>query len=191
MLTYMRDLGIRNQNAFTAAQFSYQMDNGEYVRLWGMLRDLEATGLKRPTWLGLELANRAIQGDMLEVVQSGNNPTWIQWPKNDVSVALESQYIHSFAFREGNNYSLILFNTHLTESVPLFLLFPRLPSRDGVLHMLSGTAINADNETGLQVTIRSQRISDLEQGYGVEMPAFSMYVLEWESPEAYLPFVGR
>ena len=71
MLTYMRDMGIVNQVGFQALQYSFEMDNGENARVWGMLRDSEATGRKRPTWLGMELANKGIQGVMMSTSQGG------------------------------------------------------------------------------------------------------------------------
>lgn len=98
MLTYLRDFGIKNQIAFSSLQYSWRMDNGEYVRLWGMLRDLEATGRKRPTWLGVELANKAIQGDILPTTQGADNPTWTQAPINGITQQIEVPFVQSFAF---------------------------------------------------------------------------------------------
>ncbi|WP_289474977.1 hypothetical protein, partial [Klebsiella pneumoniae] len=53
MLSYQRDLGINTQCAFTALGYSFKYGYGaiDYVRLWGMLRDVASTGRKRPTWL--------------------------------------------------------------------------------------------------------------------------------------------
>ncbi|MFQ5857372.1 MAG: LamG-like jellyroll fold domain-containing protein [Anaerolineae bacterium] len=106
MLAYLRELGVKNQVAFGAHGFStnFMMDSGEYVRLFGMLRDLEVAGRKRPSWLGVELVNRAVQGDMLTTVQGGANPTWHQMPFNGVLNEIDVPFVQSFAFRDGNSY---------------------------------------------------------------------------------------
>ena len=46
--------------------------------LWSVVRDLGVTGRKRPQYLAVQLANEAIAGDAVQVVQSGDNPTWNQ-----------------------------------------------------------------------------------------------------------------
>ncbi|MEL7049125.1 MAG: hypothetical protein AAFO75_09235, partial [Pseudomonadota bacterium] len=100
MLTYQAELGVKNQAAFTATQFSFQIPGrgGQRVSLWGMLIDSEATGRKRPTWLGMELVNRAIKGNMVETIQSGINPSWKQRPINGIGQQIEVDTIQTFAF---------------------------------------------------------------------------------------------
>ena len=61
-LAYLKAYGARDQCAFSSLGYSFRMQNGEYARVWGLLRDLYATGRKRPTWLGLELVNRIAGG---------------------------------------------------------------------------------------------------------------------------------
>lgn len=48
MLVYLRDLAVRTQCAFSSLGYSFRLPSGEMARLWGMLRDVEATGRKRP-----------------------------------------------------------------------------------------------------------------------------------------------
>ena len=188
MLLYMRELGVKTQTAFSALQYSFRMDNGEYVRLWGMLRDLYATGRKRPTWLGVELANRAIQGDMLRTTQSGDNPHWIQSPINGVSEPITVTYVQSFAFREGDRYSAILFNLSLDRAQRVRLSLPVTPKRQAALHQIAPASIHANNEDSEQVTIHTLAISDFANSYELDLPPYSVTALTWEA--ALLDLMG-
>ncbi len=192
MLTYMRDMGVVNQVGFQALQYSFEMSNGEDARVWGMLRDSEATGNKRPTWLGMELANKAIRGSMINTLQTGDNPKWSQQPINGVTEAVEIPYIQSFAFRDGEKYGMIVFNLHLTDiqRVEFDLHMPAKPN--GTLYTLQSPLPanpGADNESAEIVTITSQAIN-ANQLPGIEMAPHSALVIEWESDwtdHIYLP----
>jgi len=181
MLLYMRELGVKTQTAFSALQYSFRMSNGEYVRLWGMLRDMEATGRKRPTWLGVELANRAIQGDMLRTTQSGDNPNWIQSPINGVSEPITVTYVQSFAFREGDRYSAILFNLSLDKAQRVRLVLPVTPKRQAMLHQIAPASIHANNEDSEQVTIQTLALGDFANSYELDLPPHSVTALTWET----------
>ena len=183
MLNYQHDLGIRNQAAFNAHQFSYRMDNGEYVRLWGMLRDLEATERKRPTWLGVELVNRAIRGDMLQTAAIDGNPTWTQQAYSGVVDTLQVPYIQTFAFREGNSYAAVLFNLHLTATQTITLHLPTAVNPLATRHLMTGTSIYADNEDGQNVTIRTSPINDFSANPTFQMQPHSLLVLEWQAAD--------
>ena len=113
MLTYQRDVGAINQCAFTSLGYSFRMRNGEYARVWGMLRDLYATGRKRPTWLGLELANKAIWqlGDIsdemitsVRVQKTGKRPFWLENDRNGISGEVEVDAVQAFAFTSLYNF---------------------------------------------------------------------------------------
>ena len=179
MLSYQKWLGIKNQAAFTAVQFSYRMKNGEYARLWGMLRDLEATGWKRPTWLGLELANKAIRGDMMVTVHTGDTPTWVQEPINGIKTYMEVPFIQSFAFREGKNSAVVLFNLDLKKPRKVTLQLPHAPDAQAILHTLNSNSIHDNNESSLMVRTVSKQITDFAQTYELILPAHSLHVLEW------------
>jgi hypothetical protein len=180
MLVYLRDLQIRDQCAFSSLQYAYRMSNDEYVRLWGMLRDLEATGRKRPTWLGVELANRAVQGDMLVTVQGGDNPSWHQSVSNGVENEIDVNYVQSFAFRDGERYSVVLFNLHLDEAQRVQLALPAPPKRQATLYQIAPSSIHADNEDAEEVTIQAQALDDLSDFYELDLPAHSVTALTWE-----------
>ncbi|MBN2005818.1 MAG: hypothetical protein JXA21_20845 [Anaerolineae bacterium] len=180
MLSYLRDLQIRDQCAFSSLQYSFGMSNGEYIKLWGMLRDVAATARKRPTWLGVELANRAIQGDMLATVQGGDNPGWRQAAINGVEHEMDVAYVQSFAFRDGERTSVILFNLNLDEAQRVRLALPAPPKRTATLYQIAPADIYADNEVTEEVTIQTQTLTNFSDAYVLDLPPHSVTALTWE-----------
>jgi len=187
MLVYMRELGITNQAAFNALGFAtdFKTNEGEWVRLWGLLRDLEATGRKRPTWLGLELGNKAIQGDMLTTVQGGANPSWVQTPINDVETEIEVNYIQSFAFREDDSYSVILFNLSLDQAQQVRLALPAPPESQAIRYELTSASIHDDNEDAENVSIQTTQLTDFAVQYELTLPPHSVNVITWNAQPCY------
>ena len=178
MLTYQRDMGIRTQAAFQSLQYSTRIPSGQYGRVWGMLRDIEVTSRKRPTWMGVELANRAIQGNMIKTDQSGGNPIITQAPINGLSSQTTFPLVQSFAFKQGNRYSAVLFNLDLGRVQTAQIRMPRTPNGNATLHTMTANSIRANNENGQQVNIQSQQIG-ISQNYSLQMSPHSLYVLEW------------
>jgi len=92
MLQYLLNFNSQPMCAFSILQYSYvyagnniwspihQCDYPQcsFARLWGMLRDLNGKGTRRPTWLADTLANMGIFPTLITTVQSGDNPTWNQ-----------------------------------------------------------------------------------------------------------------
>jgi uncharacterized surface protein with fasciclin (FAS1) repeats/alpha-L-arabinofuranosidase len=179
MLTYLRDFGIRDQVGFEAAQFSRRLQDGQYVRLFGMLRDVEATARKRPTWLGIELANRAIGGDLLVTTQGGDNPSYSQAPFNGIQATTQMAYIQSFAFRQGNRYALVLFNVDINRAHNVQVNMPFGPSGNATQHTLAASSIIANNENANNVGIFTSQINNFRQGHTLTLAPHSMIVIEW------------
>lgn len=180
MLSYQSEMGIRNISAFSALQFSKQIVHGEYARLFGLLRDVGATGLKRPTWLGLEMANLAIQGDLLTTTQTGLNPNY----RHDAS---DVPYIQSYAYRDGDNYALILFNLHLTDQQTVQVNVPTPPDSEATMHLLSAESLYSNNESAENVAIATSSIEDFSQNDLFDLPPHSMLVLEWTTESSSVP----
>ncbi|MBN1475770.1 hypothetical protein JXA47_03355 [Candidatus Sumerlaeota bacterium] len=179
MLTLMRDLGVDLQCAFSSLQYAFRLESGEYVHLWGMLRDLEGTGRKRPTWLGVELVNRAIVGDLVTTVQGGTNPQWSQTAINGVSEVIDIPVIQSFAFRHGPRHSVILFNLSLTETQTVQLDLPSESLAEAELHRIAPPSVHDDNESDLAVEIEASAISDFADGHLLDLPPHSVSVILW------------
>ena len=187
MLVYLRDLGVKDQAAFCAHGFStdWMVATGDWVRIWGLLRDLEATGRKRPTWLGLEIVNKAVQGNMLTTVQGGANPGWHQMPFNGVLNEIDVSYVQSFAFRDGDNYSVILFNLSLDESQPVRLDLPAQPNSQATRYELTSASIHDDNEDAENVSIQTWQLTDFANGYELTLPPHSVNAITWNAAVCY------
>ncbi|HFC11781.1 MAG TPA: hypothetical protein ENJ56_02975 [Anaerolineae bacterium] len=178
MLAYMRDMGIRTQAAFQASQYSnaFRRCGGQPQRLFGLLRDIEATDRKRPAFLAVELANMAIGGNLLQTNVSG--PGFTQQAGNGITAPTQTPFVHAFAFQQGSGYSLVLFNVDINNSRNVQL---NLPSAAGqaTMYSLTGSSIGADNETGQAVNIQTSTLNNFSQSYNMSLQPHSMVVITW------------
>jgi PKD repeat protein len=181
MLTYLLTLGITDQCAFCSWLYSYEYSTApsHFVRLFGLLRDLDRTGHKRPTWLGIEIVNKAMAKDLVTTEQSGDNPSWLQRPLNGLSQSMNVPYIKSFAFRDGKNRSIVLYNLHRTDYLNASLILPAIPQNDAVKYLLSAPNLNDSNEKNELVKITSVNLTDFVDGYRLSLPPHSITVLKW------------
>ena len=205
MLTYQREFGVLDQAAFTSLGYSFRIGNGEYARVWGMLRDLYATGRKRPTWLGLELANRGIdlpgestQVEMLAVEREGADPFRNQPPINGIGGAIDVPFIQAFAYRRDElpaEYGLVVFNLDLENGHDVEVRAKDLPhllnGRNGipfvVRDQIAPLSIHDDNEDSVAVRIASDTIQgpfgpvpiDNVDGLNLTLPPHSITLLRW------------
>ncbi|NUM55984.1 MAG: hypothetical protein HUU46_20275 [Candidatus Hydrogenedentes bacterium] len=180
MLVYQRDMGAKNQCAFTAIQYSFGIGEGRYVRVWGLLRDIAATARKRPTWLGLELVNRVIQGDMVAVDIEGTRNGWTQRPINTVENEIDVPFVHAFAYKNGNTRSLIVFNLNLTDATSVNVAIEGAASGPITRHQIAPKSLHDDNEDAETVSI----VTDLLEATNpttLELPAHSLTALEWQT----------
>lgn len=182
MLEYMSEQDIVDQAAYTALQYSvHQVGSPEnLVKLWGMWIDLEGRGLKRPTGLGLEIVNKVVGGDMLETEQGGKNPTWKQRPINGIAEDMDVPFIHSYAFRQGYKYGIVLFNLNLYESQWVELDLPNHRTyKNGEMHTLTAKNYDDNNEVNENVKIISQPYN-MHDGVKITLPPHSIVVLEMD-----------
>ncbi len=190
MLTYLKHLGIRDQAAFSSWQYSYRYstDPSEYVKLWGMLRDLDRTRNRRPTWLSVEVANKAMFGDMVRTVHSDDEPRWVQQPVNGISEQMSVSYVQSFSFREDGNGSIILYNLHRTYGQEVRLDIEINPGSRAERYVLASSDIYDHNEgTNENVTITGDVLDDFSHNTTLTLPPHSITVLTWRDnlpPEA-------
>ena len=126
MLLMLRDLGVKNQmvwalsgynNAFSSATGA----KAETTPLFGVVVDMGgATNLRRPQFLAEESINKAMLSTMLQTTQTGADPMWDQPPSVNSDVKLDGVHcLQTFAFAEGAQRSLIVFNLSRTEPLPL------------------------------------------------------------------------
>jgi hypothetical protein len=65
------NLGAKQQCVYTFAQYDTLLEDRSFAKLWGITRDLGATGRLRPTGLSLAMLNSALPGDLYPVRISG------------------------------------------------------------------------------------------------------------------------
>jgi hypothetical protein len=145
-----------------------------------LLRDIEATQRKRPGWLGLEMANEAIRGNMISTVQSGYNPTWTQQTINKISDPVVVPYVQSFAYKgHQGDYAMVLFNLHLNQQQTVELRLPSAPWGQATLHTFTATDVRANNEASENIMITTEQRT-IGQNYTLQLRPHSMYVIEWQ-----------
>jgi hypothetical protein len=171
------------------------MTTPDYVRVFGTLRDLEATGRKRPTWLGEELANRAIRDELLETQWLHSPVTVIQPPINGITgtTPLELPLLQAFAYRAGNEYAVMVFNLDVTTAHTVTVQVPEPPHATATLHTLSADSVRADNEASEAVSIQTHQLHDFGPAYALRLAPHSASVLVWQAaaaqPVVYVPLV--
>ncbi len=162
MLLYQREWGWQPQSVFTLAQYS-----AGPIRIWGVYRDIMATGRMRPTGLALQLANEAIQGDMITAKVS-MSPNIGVAAINGMDKATEFPSVEAFAWKDGNRYSLYV--TNLSLDRPFTLELNATPQE---VRALTHPDPLADNEESENV-----RIQTVDSWDSVLAP-HSAYVLKW------------
>ncbi len=187
LLLMMRDLGITTQNMFALPEYVNAFNNSsipnETVPLWGSVIDMGGeTNLKRPQFYALQLANSAILPTLLATTVSGTNPTWNQAQSSNDSIQLaNAHYLQSFAFTNGTQNSVVVFNLSRSGSLPVTFSGVNAPSGSVVISQL--TSLNpTDNNEGLftnspVVAAPTQtNVSNFNPATPYSLPPYSMTV---------------
>jgi len=178
MLQMMR-LGAATQNMFALSQYQFRRSDQSMVRLWGSVVDMGNTNRKRPQYLAEQLANSAIFGNMLQTAQTGLNPTWNQPLSSDGVQLANAHQIQSFAFSDGHQSSVVLFNLSLASSLPVTFSGAILPAGSVQISQLTSAKITDSNESNNLVQITTNTQSGFNAGSSLILPPFSMTVLIW------------
>ena len=193
MLLMMRDNGINAQALFCLPEYANGFDNPDHpnpkplVKLWGTVVDMGGqTNRVRPMFLAEELANNAIQNNMLETSQSGGNPTWDQ-PEttngilNEAKIKLNGAHlIQSFAFTDGGAHrSVVVFNLSRTATLPVTFAGPSAPRGEVQVSRLISAQITDSNEDSEKVRITHAKLSGFQPDAPYSLPPYSMTVLSW------------
>jgi hypothetical protein len=150
--------GVREQMVYVLAAFDSKAsgDRG-LVKLWGVARDL-APGQLRPTGLALQLLNEAVGGDVYAARCSGG----------------VCQKMTALYFQQDGASRLAVASASPTVTT----IRSSLPCSGPVqLRLLDGSVVGANNETGVQVALRSGAASCGASGWQFELPAYSVAVL--------------
>ncbi|MBN1605098.1 MAG: hypothetical protein JW940_00620 [Polyangiaceae bacterium] len=181
MLLMLERHDVRVQNFFSLFQREY-----DGVGLWGSVLSARAGQERyRPSFQALALANRVLDGDLVEVDRSGEDPTWqTTFDYEDESVTVDVPYVHAYATADGATRGLILLNLHPTEALPVRLELSAAPTSAATRWTLAGPSIAANNEPEHEpeVTVTTETADDFADGWFTDLPAHSMTVLRWEQP---------
>jgi hypothetical protein len=176
MLNMLREEKVRDQALFALAGYQYLRDDGKTVLIWGVTRDMGVTDRKRPQYLALKLANEAVGGDLVQTIQSGDDPHWDQPLTNRIAMN-NVAYIQSFAFVNGNRKTLILFNLHRTAELQVTFTGTNAPSGPVTMRQMAANAITDTNENAENIIIQTTSFPSFNPAQLLTLPPFSMTVL--------------
>ena len=176
MLMMLRDLGVRNQCLFSLTQLAFARQDGKYVLLWSVVRDMGVTDRKRPQFLAVQLANEVMGGDLLQTTLSGDNPTWNQPLVNGIQYN-NAHLIQTVAFASGSRRSVIVFNLDRVNPLQVTFTGTNAPRGAVTIRQLTATSITATNESAQNVGITTQNAASFDPAQPLTLPPFSMTVL--------------
>jgi hypothetical protein len=185
MLLMMRDDGVTLQGMFALPEYANGFNNtnggSESTPLWGSVIDMGgATNQCRPQFLAEALANTAITGNLLETIQTGANPTWNQPTNNNTKIATpNAHYLQSFAFSDGSNNGVIVFNLHRTSALPVTFSGAKAPKGTVKIGQLTSRNITDNNEQNNVVSATNTSVTNFDPTKSTSLPPFSMTVFTW------------
>jgi hypothetical protein len=187
MLLMLRDNGVINQALFSLPEYANGFNNSDHpdghelVKLWGSVVDMGGqTNRVRPSFLAEELANSALEGNMIETAQSGSNPTWNQPKSANGDIKLDGAHmIQSFAFTNGDHCKLVLLNLSRSAALPVIFSGPAAPHGAVQVSRLTSANITDSNEASNTVKITHDTLSGFNPASPYPLPPYSMTVLTW------------
>lgn len=191
MLQQMRE-GVLTQNLWNLSQYNFVRPDRSTAYLWGAVVDMGVTNQRRPQFLALQLANQAIGSNaaMLKTVHSGVDPTWDQPLLNTVQLA-GAHYLQSFAFASGSHHSLVVFNLHRTDTLPVTFSGVNAPSGTVQMQELWSERPTDNNEVSAKVHITTTDLRSFDSKSGLSLPPVSMTVLYWTSSQSKPQLTGH
>ncbi|MBL9183209.1 MAG: hypothetical protein JNN17_13815 [Verrucomicrobiaceae bacterium] len=183
MLVMLRELGTREQCMMSLAghRYTWPDASGKTAALWGVTLDMDKTHRRRPTFHALRLLNDVLGGDMLRTTSSGDNPTWSITNTNRVTFT-NAHHVQSFAFKNGTQRGLVVFNLHRTNALDVRFSGPNAPAGSLTLRRLTSANITDNNETAEIVAPTSQTLTSFDPAQALSLPPYSMTVLQWAPP---------
>jgi hypothetical protein len=139
------------------------------------------TNRKRPHYHAMQMLNDVLAGDLVATQHSGDDPTWNQPLMNRVSFT-SAHHLQSFAFQNGTQRGLVVFNLHRTNALDVRFTGPNAPAGSLTLRRLTSANITDNNETAEVVAPTSQTLTSFDPAQPLSLPPYSMTVLEWTPP---------
>ena len=187
LLLMIRDLGITTMNVWALPEYENAFINSangsETTPLFGTVVDMGgSTNLRRPTFIGQQLANSAILPTVVQTTISGANPTWTQPLSTNGNIQLNNAHeIQSIAFSDGaSSRSVVVFNLSRTQALPVTFSGPNAPTGTVTLSQLTSANLTDTNETADVVNTTSSTLSNFQPATSYSLPPFSMTVFSWQ-----------
>jgi alpha-L-arabinofuranosidase len=189
MLLMLRDDGITNQALFSLPEYLNSFTDPDdpshhfQVKLWGSVVDMGGqTNRVRPTFEAEELLNSAIEDKMLETSISGANPSWNQPESTNGKIKLDgAHYLQTFAFTNGMQCSLIVFNLSRDSKLPVAFGGSVVPNGKVKISQLTSPHIIDSNEFALTVATTHKTDANFDPTKSLDLPPYSMTVFEWDT----------
>jgi hypothetical protein len=155
-----------------------------YAKLWGDTIDMGgATDNVRPQFLGLELINHAIQGEMTGCRIASGLPTH-DYPgdaaNNEQPATEGAPWLYAFCFKSGDKRSFVLINTNPSKSYTVSFAGSTPPTGTVKVTQYAPSSLNLMNEshTGLTSYVTPQAVSltdsTLSNPASVTVPPYSV-----------------
>ncbi len=181
MLLMLCDMSLRDQVLFSLGGYRYTRADAKTVAVWGAVRDMGVTDRKRPQFLALKMINQALSGNMVTTSHSGDDPTWAQPLVNNISVAA-AHHVQSYAFSNGADKSLIVFNLHRTDPLGVNFTGANAPAGTLARQLLTSANLTDTNESAQNVSITSSTLTNFDPSASYTLPPFSMTLFKWTQP---------
>ncbi len=179
MLMMLRETRTRDQGLFSLGGYEARNASNNWARVWGIVRDMGVTDRKRPQYLACQLANRALAGNMLATVHTGEDPTWSVVGVNGVTCT-NAHYVQSYAFANGGTNALVVFNLHRSSALGVNFSGARTPSGNVVMQRLTSAQLTDNNETSQVIATTAQTLTNLNPSATLSLPPYSMTLLQWQ-----------
>jgi|GEM_PF-3370629 len=143
---------------------------------------------KRPVWYANMIMNKVREGNLMETVQSGDNPSYYSYGRfysktEGDFTSNEFKTIYSYAFQNNGTNGIILFNYDLNNSQDVVInLKEYVKDETAEKWTLTSDTYTNNNETVQgNVTSDYSVVSNFKSGYQISMPPCSEIVFKWTS----------
>ncbi|MFZ4700014.1 MAG: hypothetical protein ACOYMG_08160, partial [Candidatus Methylumidiphilus sp.] len=152
-------IGVRRQCIYNLAQYDFSLPDRNFVKLWGIMRDLGPTQRMRPTGLAMVLMNSALPGDAHALRINGPN----------------AESLTAAAFLRKDGWALAVVSASAQPQEVQIKFPPSSPAPSRVLR-LDAASPSSSNENTEEVRIVGQAITG-KQPIIVTVPPWGFLVL--------------
>ena len=151
--------GVRRQCVYNLAQYDFSMPDRNFVKLWGVMRDLAASQRMRPTGLAMTMLNSALPGDVHALRLKGPN----------------AESLTAAAIQRKDGWAIALVSAS-AQAQEVQINFPPSAPAPKRLLKLDAASPASSNETSEEVRIAEQKLTG-KQPISVTVPPWGLMVL--------------